>query len=141
MLASLRVGADEKVFRYRCGGAEVEITGVYDATDPGCHTFNKLRMTVHREMQHVDLDLSYGFMHAACLANRKGNAMIVFQQYCDGSGCHDLDNYGIVDPRSLKVLLTPNDTNRDAAAKILGRRRVPALLDHPATKCCVYCDG
>jgi hypothetical protein len=141
VLTSSLAFADEKVFRYDCGGTRVEIRGTYDATDPGCLSFLKFDMSVARGAQRISLDLASGFMHAACLKNASGEEMIVFQQYCDGSGCYDLDNYGIVDPRKLEILLTPNDTNHRAAARILGLPKAPTLLYHPATVCCAYCDG
>jgi len=47
--------------------------------------------------------------------------MVVFQAYCGGSVCYDLDNWGIVDPADLLVRLVPNDWNREDAQKILGR--------------------
>jgi hypothetical protein len=141
MFTSSLVFADEKVFRYDCGGAQVEIRGTYDATDPGCLSFLKFNLNVARGTRRIFLDFGPGFMHAACLRNGTEEEMIVFQHYCDGSGCYDLDNYGIVEPRKLEILLTPDDTNRAAAARILGLPKVPPLLNHPATVCCAYCEG
>ena len=145
--ASVSSRADEKVFQYQCEGAEVEITGTFDPYDPGCLEFEHLRTKVRRGMRNVDIDLSSGFMHAACMNDAKRKAMIVFQQYCAGSGCNDGANYGIVDPRDLTVLLAPDPTsryaeakNRSAAAKILGLREPPHLFNDPATLCCSYCD-
>ena len=140
MLASAPGLAAEKLFRYDCGGAQVEIRGTYDASDPGCFSFHKFDLSVARATRRVSLDLSSGFMHAACIKDSKGRAMIVFQQYCDGSGCHDLDNYGIVDPRTLNIVLEPTDTNREVAARTLGLRKAPVLLDYPETLCCSYCN-
>ena len=147
MSVSVLASAEEKIFRYSCDGAEVEIRGTYDANDPGCLAFKKFDMSVYRSDRRVYLDLSYGYMSAACLTNVKGKKLIVFQQYCDGTACNDGANYGIVDPRDLTILLVPDSTshrtqlkNRRTAAKILGVREPPYLGDNPATVCCSYCD-
>jgi hypothetical protein len=118
-------------FPFSCGGADVVIHGVYDPTLGRRHGFTKLDIRVMRNDRHVDLSLGHGYMHIACLNGAKGKPLIVFQQYCGGSGCADLANYGLVDPRTLEVLLTPNDTNRDEAARILGLPEAPHLFRHP----------
>ena len=61
------------------------------------------------------------FIGAECTQDAKGNEMVVFQAYCGGSGCKDLDNYGIFDPRRFRLLLVPLPDNRQQASKILGR--------------------
>ncbi len=78
-----------------------------------------------------------GWFHAACLPDRNGEPLLVFQNYCGGSGCVE-DRYGVVDPRSLKVLLDPgkkNVGNAAAASKLLGKT-VPNLLRYKDAFCC-----
>jgi hypothetical protein len=64
--------------------------------------------------------MNIDFIGAECRTNLQGKSFIVFQAYCGGSGCKDLDNFGIIDPSDLRVLLVPNDWNRLDAARILG---------------------
>jgi len=60
------------------------------------------------------------FIGMECRKTKSGKPMLVFQAYCGGSACRDLDNYGIIDPSDLRVLLIPSDTNRKLAKQILG---------------------
>ena len=130
--------ADVKPVRFSCAGADVTVEGAYDPSYGRPTGFSKFDMTVSRGNGRVHLDLGYGYMHAACLKDSQGQELIVFQQYCDGSGCQDLDNYGIVDPRTLTVLLMPSDTNRRAAGRILRQRHPPRLFRHPDAVCCEH---
>jgi hypothetical protein len=59
------------------------------------------------------------FIGMECRKTKSGKPMLVFQAYCGGSACRDLDNYGIIDPSDLRVLLVPSDTNRKLAKQIL----------------------
>lgn len=60
------------------------------------------------------------FVAGYCWADVKGAPRVIFQAYCGGSGCKDLDNWGIVDPETLQVLLTPRDSNSAEVRRILG---------------------
>ncbi|TAK99412.1 MAG: hypothetical protein EPO08_16435 [Rhodospirillaceae bacterium] len=40
----------------------------------------------------------------------------------------DVDNWGIIDPETLHILLVPNDTNRDEAKHIVGQA-LPDQID------------
>ncbi len=78
-----------------------------------------------------------GWFHVACLPNGNGEPMLVFQSYCGGSACVE-DRYGLLEPRSLKLLLDPgkkNVGNAAAASKLLGKP-VPSLLRHKEAFCC-----
>jgi hypothetical protein len=65
------------------------------------------------------------FIGAECRKTTDGRALLIFQAYCGGSACEDLDNYGIIDPRDLRILLVPDDTNRIQAGKIFGSKVAP----------------
>jgi hypothetical protein len=129
-LASAAANAASDEFRLTCGGAEVRVLGDFDS-DLGSHSFTKFEMQVTRGDRQLAIAFGYGFMHLACLENSERQEMIVVQQYCDGSACKDLDNYGIVDPRSVTLLLRPDDSNRAEAARILGKAEAPRLFGHP----------
>lgn len=60
------------------------------------------------------------FDGGVCVTDVKGNARVLFQAYCGGSGCKDLDNWGIVDPDALQILLAPYDSNAAEARRVLG---------------------
>jgi hypothetical protein len=69
----------------------------------------------------------FEFVHffIACLKNPSRKSYVIFQAYCGGSGCKDLDNWGIVDPASLNVLLEPTDGNHKKAERIFGDKLNP----------------
>jgi hypothetical protein len=70
-------------------------------------------------------DTNIDFIGAECRKTPQGRPLIVFQAYCGGSGCKDLDNYGIIDPADLRVLLVPSDWNRADAARIFDEAVMP----------------
>ena len=80
--------------------------------------------------------LGAGNFDAACLKNKSGKAMLVFQSDCGGSVC--VPEYGIVETDKLSMLLTPGQTNKSnakAAEKILGAP-VPELSETSEKFCC-----
>ena len=85
------------------------------------HGFEAI-LTVSRNEKVTTLryDANIDYIGAECRTNPIGQSFIIFQTYCGGSGCKDLDNFGIIDPIQLRVLLVPNDWNRTDAARIFG---------------------
>ncbi len=78
-----------------------------------------------------------GWFYASCLTVRENRPLLVFQETCAGSACAG-DNYGIVDPVTLKILLAPAKKsvgNGQAAARILGVK-APYLPDDKSAFCC-----
>lgn len=110
---------------FECDGAHVEIN-VSSPSGPSLVEDARSTVTVARQRSVRELSYVGGidFVGGHCFSTTGGRAMVVFQAYCGGSGCRDLDNWGIVDPRSLQVLLAPNDSNRGDAQRILGRAPV-----------------
>lgn len=62
------------------------------------------------------------YIGGQCVEDTKGNPHIVFQAICGGSGCDDLDHWGIIDPRALREELAPGKLNTDRAREILGKQ-------------------
>ena len=106
--------------KFECGDASITI----EVTQS--EKVNYLTNTVLTvEKDNVQTKLVYqniDFIGGHCVTNSKGYKRVLFQAYCGGSSpnCRDLDNWGIVNPTSLRVLLVPNNTNRDEAKRILG---------------------
>lgn len=105
---------------FSCGRADVRF--VFAKRGAGGEVHVATVMTVGRDGHETVLqyDNNIDFIGGVCIPNKSGKPMVVFQAYCGGSGCADLDNWGIVDPADLRVLLVPNDWNRGDAEKILG---------------------
>jgi hypothetical protein len=102
-----------------CVGAKVAIA--FTPSSKGEKGFEAI-LTVSRDEKATTLryDMNIDFIGAECRKNHWGRSFIVFQAYCGGSGCKDLDNFGIIDPSDLRVLLVPNDWNRVDAERIFG---------------------
>jgi hypothetical protein len=111
-----------------CGEARFEL----NAENRGHILDNVYRLTA-RASEHGKEKLVYlsdvgGWFFAACVADGKGAPRLLFQEFCGGSACVE-DKYGIVDPRSLAILLRPpanNVGNGAQAARVLGRK-LPAI--------------
>jgi hypothetical protein len=102
-----------------CGTATAELSFVKstlnkDEVESVISVSRDGRSTVLRYDGGVD------FIGMECRKSKSGKPLLVFQAYCGGSACRDSDNFGIIDPFDLRVLLVPSDTNRKLAQQILG---------------------
>ena len=104
---------------FNCDGA---IIGITVLPEPPLDTVINVQQGQRIATLHFS---NIDFIGGRCDKNPKGEARIVFQTFCGGSGCHDLDNWGIIDPRSLQVLLIPSDGNKAEAARLLGKAPSP----------------
>ncbi len=87
--------------------------------------YEEVVLTVKRDKKDIRLRFNNVHFGVECRKNTENKELIVFQAYCGGSGCRDLDNFGIIDPSDLRVLLVPNDENRKLAKKIFGSEVIP----------------
>jgi hypothetical protein len=107
-----------------CGDAVVNITfgkssKFPDAVEAVLTASVGNRSTVLRYDGNVD------FIGAECRRTNKGKLLVVFQAFCGGSSCKDLDNFGIINPEDLRILLAPSDSSRAEANKIFGSEVAP----------------
>lgn len=77
-------------------------------------------VTVSRGEESVTYYSDEEFVGMDCRTNSSGKSFVVFQAYCGGIICKDLDSFGIVDTKDIRLLLEPSNENRSDAAKILG---------------------
>ena len=109
---------------FSCGGAAVRFDFTKRDAGDGVHDVHVaaiLTISRNRHESVLQYDNNIDFIGGVCIPGKRGKPMVVFQAYCGGSGCANLDNWGIVDPADLRVLLVPNDWNKGDAEKILGR--------------------
>jgi hypothetical protein len=107
---------------FSCDGATVEVSvsarGVRQlAAEDGLSSIDVSRDGRSRVLSYTD---GVDFVGAHCVKTAMGKSVVLFHAICNGSACQDLDNWGIVDPQSLQVLLEPRDGNRGDARRILG---------------------
>lgn len=112
---------------FSCAGAAVRIDVRALQRGPRQQSTEAV-ITVSRDgldtiLRYTEID----FIGGQCLARGEAPPLLVFQAYCGGSGCKDLDNWGVVDPVTLRVLLVPADGNRAAARQIAGGTALPQL--------------
>ncbi|CAH0143789.1 hypothetical protein SRABI118_00352 [Massilia sp. Bi118] len=112
---------------FSCDGAEVRIEVV--ARDSRAWEDRSVAVvTVSREGEKTVLQYrNIDFIGGRCVAENGARALVVYQAFCGGSGCMDLANWGVIDPRTLRVLTVPSDANRDEARKLLGGGVLPRL--------------
>ena len=107
-----------------CDGAKVEITFEKSTVYPR-EVVALITTSRDRRSTALRFDGGIDLIGAECRRSKRGKSYVVFQAYCGGSGCRDLDNYGIIDPKDLRILLVPDDSNRLQAGRILGFKIKP----------------
>jgi hypothetical protein len=106
--------------RFDCGAATVSIA-VVAREGRGREDRVESVLTVAENGAKTVLRYRYiDFIGGACVPGRDGAPLVVFQAYCGGSACRDLDNWGVVDVRTRRVLLAPDDGNRARAERLAG---------------------
>lgn len=113
------IAASSFAAKLTCGTAMAELSFAKSALNKG---EVESVISVNRDGRSTILRYDGGvdFIGMECRKAKSGKPMLVFQAYCGGSACKDADNYGIIDPSDLRVLLIPSDTNRKLAQQILG---------------------
>ncbi|WP_426224905.1 hypothetical protein [Pseudomonas sp. DSP3-2-3] len=105
--STVRIGVDHQLPLYATEGAEVTLQVERNADK---------RFTLLRYTGGID------FIGATCDTDTRGNPRVVYQAICGGSGCKVLDNWGVIDPEWLNVLLAPSDDSLEPATKLLGHK-------------------
>lgn len=102
----------------QCGAASFDVA--YQPSKRGPFGWEQITLTITNGQKKIARNFEWVHFEVACLTNSMNKPYIVYQAYCGGSGCRDFDNWGIVEPSSLKVLLEPDDYNHKKAEKIFG---------------------
>jgi hypothetical protein len=69
------------------------------------------------------------FVGGECDTDANHSSRVIYQAVCGGSGCHDLSNWGVIDPESLQALLVPSNDSLEPAIALLGHK--PVLKGKP----------
>lgn len=132
---STPVLAGEKYFQFACGPAQFSVAATpYE--DDGSLGMLKVVISAHTGTDSIQLLFDNAkrvhqaeYFAARCLKAKKRD-YFVFQNHCGGSGCRE-DNYGIIDAKSLEVLLTPSMPNQSQVKLILGTNTPSLTLIDP----------
>lgn len=105
----------------KCGKAHVKL----ELIGKSVYGFEEVILKAINGKKKIQLRFEFVHFGIECRINPKKKKYIVFQAYCSGSACRDLDNYGMIDPERLEVLLVPHDENSKIAEKIFGESMKP----------------
>lgn len=126
-LASMATDPASAAQIFSCGGADVRIdvrtreSPVFEDRVEGVVTVSRDGADTILRYRHID------FIGGHCAKDRNAQALVIFQAYCGGSVCKDRANWGVIDPRTLRVLTVPSDANREETQKIVGNNELPHL--------------
>lgn len=115
--------------QFQCAGATVTI-GV-DATMPLRSTEGAdVILQVDRGPRSTLLRYSnVDFVGGQCDTDANHASWIIYQAVCSGSGCHDLSNWGVINPENLQAMLVPSNDSLQPAIALLGHQ--PILREKP----------
>lgn len=112
--------AKQQTLSSKCGDASLEILAD-DRSEDDAMGFNEVVISVNKEKNNLTVkEDSPDIFMLGCLTNKNNKSYLVYQSVCSGSGCRDLDNFGVIDTGALKVLIKPDDNNRNKTSKIIG---------------------
>lgn len=127
VIATLSVAPAEAAQEFFCGGSKVGIRVVTRHSVP-LEERAEAVVTVSRNGADTVLRFqSVDFTGGKCVDEHSSRPLVVFQAYCGGSICRDLENWGVIDPNTLRVLAVPNDTSRAEVQEIVGPTKLPKL--------------
>jgi len=119
LLASTSASAVES---FSCGDATVTIK--FSLSSKSVRNVEAtLSVSRNSKSSVLQYDSNIDFIGAECRRSFNNRPLVVFQAHCGGSGCKDLDNFGVIDPSDLRVLLVPNDWNKDDVKRITGSNK------------------
>lgn len=109
--------------KFTCGTTSVEVFNASTADNP----YFSLRLV--RGQQHRDINFSseLELFSVRCELGSKGKQFVLVNHTCGASGCA-ASNWGIIDPRRLKVILVPDQPyigNEAAATDLIGHSLKP----------------
>jgi hypothetical protein len=108
-----------------CGDSLATVT--YGTKSP--YGYESVSLNVKTSSASVNRKYEYVWFGIACLTNPDRKKFLVYQAYCSGSACQDLDNWGIIDSTTLEVLIEPADENLKEAESIFGAPLKPFQLN------------
>lgn len=125
--------AATKTYQTNCGKTQFFV----NVLNNGYAFDNSYRLSAETASGIFELYTGKDEFYAACLTTSSNKALLIFQNFCDGSACVE-QNYGAVDPENLSILLQPsqdNNPNTQALTNLLGFE-APNLSTSSVAFCC-----
>jgi hypothetical protein len=86
----------------------------------------------------------YIYLTAACIQDKNGKFLFLFQEFCGSNSCPD-DLNGVFDPEKQKMVLTPKDKDNEVVTgnskelnELIGYSLPFFMADDKRTFCCDY---
>lgn len=105
---------------FSCGNAQVEIFNSNDIKQP----FFLVKVSNKIRGKTIKYSMRNEFLFVRCGQDIKKRPLVLVNHICGGTGC-DGYNFGVIDPNTLKVLLSPTQDmrgNYDQINKIIGTK-------------------
>ena len=117
-----------------CGNSKILVFPARVRSDPKQVLQNFLvRIVQSNSNQTFSFRAENDFLRVRCETGRKGEALLLVNHYCVGTGCSE-GNFSIIDLKTFKMLL-PADArakgNQAAAEGIIGKKIKPFNCDDP----------
>lgn len=117
--------ADENVphDNFTCGASNVEIFNNKEVDQP----FFFIKISNSNQSTTIRYSVRNEFLFVRCDSDFQKSPVVLLNHICGGTGCSE-SNFGIINARTLEVLLTPTQDmpgNGDKAKKIMGSEIKP----------------
>ena len=109
--------------KFTCSTTSVEVFNASSADNP----YFSLRLVRGKKYRDIDFSSELELFSVRCEHGSKGKPFVLVNHTCGASGCA-ASNWGIIDPRRLKVILVPSQPyigNEDAATELIGHSLKP----------------
>lgn len=120
-----------------CGGAFVTVTDAPSAKEP----FFSVTIEGYSASREHQFEIQKDYLFLRCEVTSTGNHVILINHFCGGSGCAEFGNFGIIEVRTGKVLLEPNQPfkgNAEHAKKIMGTELKPFTCELKSIEICLH---
>lgn len=112
---------------FACGDADVRIDIVARHSPVPAERAEAVVTVSLRGIETVLRYRGIDYIGGQCLTEGVARPLVIFQAHCGGSSCQDLENWGVIDPETLRVLAVPRDANRMEVQKLIGTSLLPIL--------------
>lgn len=85
-------------------------------------------------------EIQKDYLQLRCEITSTGASVVLINNFCGGSGCADVGNYGIIEANTGKVLLEPNEPfkgNTEKAKEVMGKELKSFTCDQDGFEICL----
>lgn len=120
-----------------CGEALVTVTDAPSAKEP----FFSVTIEGYSTSRKYQFEIQKDYLSLRCEVTSAGNHVVFLNHFCGGSGCADFGNFGIIDVKTGKILLEPDQPfkgNTGKASEIIGTEPKPFTCEPKSMEICLH---